>query len=275
MAEHADLVTADQSMGAQGSELLRRLYFSKAQGIPSNEKDDRALVNLVLDHAKRVIRHPTHPPITEKDSFLRNPFGELDIEELLEESPIVSDADDLVVTVKRDKPFTCVALLDASSSMAGDKHLLASVAVAVLLLEVPSRDVSLTLFSSNARTIKRLQTEEAVEATILKFLATQPVGFTNIGEGLKAGLREYNRLGTRRRKVALIATDGRTTEGVDPYDVASEYDFLVVLHLHGPGSHLESSRAMAQKGKGVCLEVNHFEDLPKKLYDALRLIARM
>jgi hypothetical protein len=159
--------------------------------------------------------------------------------------------------------------------MSGDKHLLASIAVAVLLLEVPSRDTSLIVFASDSQRIKDLLVEEQAQTTILKFLRSKPRGFTNIAKGLEEGLGQLNRLGGQKRKVGLIATDGRTTEGKDPLDVARKYDFLVVLHLHGPGSHLEASKEIAEKGHGICLEVETFEELPRRLYDALRLLARL
>jgi hypothetical protein len=88
-------------------------------------------------------------------------------------------------------------------------------------------------------------------------------------------LKEARKLGATHRKVGLIATDGRSTEGADPMEVARQFDFLLVLHLHGPGSHLEASKEMAQHGGGLCLEVERFEELPRRLYDALRFLARM
>ena len=104
-----------------------------------------------------------------------------------------------------------------------------------------------------------------------------PRGFTNIARGLEMGMKQFTRgrLPHGRRKVGLIATDGRSTEGGDPAEVARQFDFLVVLHLHGPGSYIEGSREMASRGHGVCLEVERFEELPHRLYEAVRMLARM
>lgn len=257
------------------TDLLRRLYFKRLHQQGRDEALDRELVALVLDHARRVIAHPSRPVLRRMESFVRNPFGELAIEETIEESPLLDSPEDFLVEYQTEKPFSCVAMLDCSSSMSGEKHLLACIAVAVLLLEVPPKDTALSVFASDAVAVKKLLVEEAPEETILRFLRTHPKGFTNIHRGLSEGLSEFTRGGGWKRRVGLIATDGRTTEGGDPMEIARRFDYLVVLHLHGPGSHLEASREMAQHGNGVCLEVERFEELPRRLYDALRVLARL
>ncbi len=255
---------------------MRQLYFHRSGLTQSDEASDRKLVSLVLDHAKKVIAHPSRPQVLKRDCFARVPFGEIAIEETLEENPILEEVtpETLQVEITEEKPFTCVTMIDASSSMSGDKHLLASIAVAVLLLEIQARDASVIVFSSKAQVIKKLSVEESRESTVLKFLKSQPRGFTNISLGLEEGLNQFKHFGAGKKKIGLIATDGRTTEGTDPIEVAKKYDFLVVLHLHGAGSHLEASQTMATHGNGICLEVETFDQLPKKLYDAVRLLAR-
>jgi hypothetical protein len=254
---------------------MRSLYFRNVHSPISDFHTDRELVHLVIEHAKKVIAHPTRPQLKRIESFMRNPFAEIALDETIEDSPFLNDVEELLVEVAEEKPFTCVCMLDASSSMSGDKHLLASIAVAVLLLEVPSRDASVIVFSSDAQSIKKLSIAERTEDTVLKFLKVRPRGFTNIDRGLDEGLKQFSKHGARKRRVGLIATDGRATEGMDPLIRARDYDFLVVLHLHGPGSHLEASRQMAHEGHGVCLEVEQFEELPKKLYEAIRMLARL
>lgn len=266
------------SAGAEGlgasTDIMRRAFFQRGKGSTGSEKHDRKLVEMVLDHAKKVIAHPSRPVIQRLETYDRMPWGELALDESLEENPVLSEAKDYLVSTSEEKRFSCVTMLDASSSMSGEKHLLASVAVAVLLLEVPSEDASLILFASDVKTVKPLRRRESVETTILNFLKTEPRGFTNIAKGLEAGLKQV-KLGGSKRRVGLLASDGRSTEGKDPIQFAKEFDALVVLHLHGPGSHLDSSREMAQAGGGVCLEVEDFDALPRRLYDAIRIMARM
>lgn len=256
--------------------LMRQLYFERMGKTQVDEPADRKLVNLVLDHAKKVIAHPSRPQLTKKDSFARVPFGEIDFEETFEQTPILEEVtpETLQVEMTEEKPFTCVAMIDASSSMSGEKHLLASVAVAVLLFEIKPRDASVIVFSSRAQVIKKLSVEEPIGTTVLNFLKFQPRGFTNIAAGLEEGLNQFKRFGGGKKRIGLIATDGRSTEGHDPAEVAKKFDFLVVLHLHGPGSHLESSQAIAAQANGICLEVDNFGQLPKKIYEAVRVLAR-
>ena len=255
------------------TELMRSLYMQRARATAPDEKLDRELVRLVLDHAKKVIAHPSRPIQVSTERFLDFPQSELALEETIEESPLLDNAEDFLVELAQEKKFSVSAILDCSSSMSGDKHLLASIAVAVLLLEVAPRDTALTVFASDALTIKGLGTEDSAETTVLKFLKSQPRGFTNIAKGLESGLKQAKR-SHRRRNVGLLATDGRTTEGGDPLEVARQFDHLVVLHLHGPGSHLEESQSLAQAGHGLCLEVEKFEELPRRIYDAVRILSR-
>lgn len=256
------------------TDLMRQLYFRAVQGAVRDDDEDRRLVHLILEHAKQIVAHPAKPMNRVLEEWSRAPFRELALEESLEEDPLLADEKSLLVEEMQEKRFACAAMLDCSSSMSGDKHLLACISVAVLLLELSSSQSGLSVFASSAKSVKDLQREEPVEATVLRFLKTRPKGFTNIHAGLEAGLAQYRRAGLASRKVGLLASDGRATEGPEPIEAARLYDFLVVLHLHGPGSLLEASQAIAQAGNGVCLEVKAFEELPRRLYDAIRLIAR-
>jgi hypothetical protein len=253
---------------------MRQLYFKQLHTSQSDKKSDQALVSLIVEHAKKVVAHPARPTHLKTESFLEKPDADLAIEETIEESPIVEGPENLLVQYQQEKPFSCVVILDTSSSMSGDKHLLASIAVAVLVLEVGSKDNALVVFASEAKTIKKLGVLEKPEATILRFLKHQPKGFTNLSAGLEEGLKQLKSHAARKRKVGLIATDGRSTEGGNPLKAASQFDFLVVLHLCGAGSDLEASQEMAQAGKGVCLQVEKFEDLPQRLYESLRMLSR-
>lgn len=225
-----------------------------------------------MDHARAIIKHPARPLVRRIAPWTRLPVGELALEETLEEEPLLDAAENCLVEERIEKPFPCVTMLDCSFSMAGEKHLLSSVAVAVLLLEVPARDTALIVFGSEARALKRLGAETKAEETLLDFLRLRPGGFTNLGAGLEAGLKELR--ASRGRRVGILATDGRATEGPDPFQIARRFDYLVVLHLHGPGSHPDASRQLASAGNGVCLEVEKMADLPRRLYDAVRTIAR-
>lgn len=271
--ESSQLGSLDGKMDAvPQTDNLRSLYFKRNQSTDLDERSDKELVRLVIEHAKGVVSHPSRPMRTIVGEWSQYPHGDLALEETLEENPTLSPFESFLVEVNEERPFSCVAMLDASSSMSGEKHLLSSVAVAVLFLKAAPRLTSLVLFSSKPKTLKAWGVEESVESTLLRFLRYHPRGFTNITGGLGEGLRQ---LGPSGRKVGILATDGRATEGGDPTELAKQYDFLVVLHLHGPGSHLETSRQIASAGHGVCLEVETFDQLPQRLYDALRMLTRL
>lgn len=248
---------------------IRRLHRKTLESNTPDPETDRRLVESVLGRARQVIAHPTRPLVSDILPFEDHPQSDFELEASFENDPTLNDSKELMVEVSREKPTYCVAMLDCSSSMSGDKHLLASIAVAVMLLELPETS-SLITFASDTNVIKGTNSSQSVEETVLKFLKVRPRGFTNIGKGLDRGLRMQN-----KKRVGLLASDGRTTEGEDPFEVAKKFDSLVVLHLHGSGSDIESSRQIASRGRGTCIEVEKYEDLPRKMYEALRVLARM
>jgi len=254
--------------------LMRKLYFEKQHGIQPSKQTDESLVKLILDRAQKIVSHPAKPRQIRVTNFKDDPSGELELEASFEENVLLDSVDDLRIEISEEKPFSCIVMLDTSSSMAGEKHLLASLAVAVLVLEVPNRNSGLVVFSSEAKTLKKLSHQEDPAVTILNFLRHQPRGFTNIFAGLKEALKEFNNQKQKRKKVGLLATDGKSTEGGDPLELAKQFDFLVVLHLCGPGSDRDSSRKIAQAGHGFCVEVEEFETLPNYLYEILKKLSR-
>jgi hypothetical protein len=274
LPESSEAIPVSTQNQRREEDVLRELYFERLKdqvdGIDLEE--DPALVRQVIRRAQRVVAHPARPYILKTELFKHFPFEELDIEESLEESWDLSNIDDLKVQVREERSFQCVAMLDCSSSMSGDKHLTASIAVAVLLIKIASKDAGVLVFHSNSQQVKGLMEEESAERTVLNFLKVRPKGFTNIALGLEKGLENLRKAGAKKR-IGLIATDGRSTQGKDPLEFAKQYDCLIVLHLHGPGSYLEASQKMATEGHGICLEVEEFEDLPHRMYEAIRLLA--
>lgn len=272
LPETLESVTTSQTQRSEDA--LRELYFERLREVHESKdmQDAPKLVEMVIERARRVVAHPARPTVVKSEPFAQFPWGELDIEDSLEENWDLSRVEDLRVEVREERAFQCVTMLDCSSSMSGEKHLTASVAVAVLLLKIAARDAGVVVFHTSSQDIKPLASEDSTEKTVWDFLRFRPKGFTNIALGLETGLKQLRRSGAKKR-IGLIATDGRSTQGGDPFKVAKQFDCLVVLHLHGPGSYLEASQKMATEGNGICLEVEEFEDLPKKMYDALRLLA--
>lgn len=255
----------------EGSEEIRRLHRRHLESSQPDPVTDRLLVEYVLERARRVMTHPSRPRLFENLPFTDYPSGEIDLESSLDNDPTLTEAMSLRVEISREKSLRCVAMLDLSSSMSGDKHWLASIAVAVLLLEIPEASALVT-FASDATVVKPYGSKYTIEENVLRFLKTRPRGFTNIAAGLQLGLSQTGR---SKRITGLLCTDGRTTEGDDPLEIAKRFDLLLVLHLHGSGSELSASKEIANRGRGFCLEVERFQDLPKKMYEAIRILGRL
>lgn len=251
---------------------LKNLYFQNQSKTLHPEEPNLQLVQQIIEQAKRIVAHPSKPQKIVFDSYLKNPFEEINIEETLEENPVIDLLEDFVIEKTEETDLHCVLMLDCSASMAGEKHLLSSLAVAVMLLQLKAQNCSVIHFSNQARVIKKMNTEQSSIETIRQFLKYKPKGFTNIGSGLEAGLKECS---NKKRKMGLLVSDGRTTEGQDPLELAKKFDFLGVLHLEGPGSYLEASQEIARVGQGICFEVNEFEELPRRLYDSIRTLYQM
>ncbi len=233
-------------------------------------QNKESLAHEVVSLAKKIMLHPARPRIRKTEPMTQL-MGEIALEETLEENWRIEEPESIHIEWEEDKRIACCAMLDCSSSMAGQKHFLASIAAAVLLLELEPRQSSLVLFSSDAKTIKPFQKQESIEQTLKEFLKTQPKGFTNIAKGLEEGRKELAHFPSSK-KIGLLISDGRSTEGKDPELIAHQFHSLSVLHLHGPGSYLEGSQRLAMAGKGYCWEVEKMEQLPKKLYDSIRFL---
>ena len=253
---------------------MREVYFTNLARKKPDPEEEQRLVDLVFESAKRIVVHPSRPRYRKLTQWQAGGTGEFAIEETLDENPTLLDWEQIYLENQEERQPVFHGLLDCSSSMSGEKHLLASIAVAVMLLDSPPAGISLFTFANESRLIRQLGHTESIRETLLRFLRHRPKGFTNIRAGLEAAWKEHQRLGGRRRCVGLLASDGRSTEGGDPLEVAKYFDTLVVLHMQGPGSSIEASRELAAAGNGWCLEVKELSELPHRLYDALRAVAQ-
>lgn len=231
------------------------------------------LIERVLSQAKHITVHPSRPSRRELHAFNQALIGDLDIESTLEESVLMDSNEKLFIENTVPQVFSCVAMLDTSASMAGEKHLVVSVGVAVLLLKIPGIDLGIEVFNSQSHSVKGLSFAQKPENTVSDFLRIRPTGFTDIALGLEKGLKHFAKSGVKR-KIGFLMTDGRSTLGADPIEQAKLFDRLIVLHLHGPGSYLEASEEIALAGNGLCLEVHEFRDLPQRMYEAVRILSR-
>ncbi len=229
------------------------------------------LAREVVRRARQMIRPTSVPrwPVFTLDS---TPESELALEETLEENPLLHE-NELYFENWQKKRITCCLMLDQSASLAGDRHFLSAVAVAVLMQVIPLSGIGLVCFNSVAQVAREMGSTERVESTLYRILATPPQGLTNLESALALGLRVSSHFPTRSR-VGLLVTDGRSTAGSHPGESARQFDYLAVLFLDGPGSDAQSARDLAAAGHGQFFHVPSFSDLPRRLYDAVRLLAR-
>ncbi len=128
LAVQEDLISEDAFHSGRDMDQLSQVYFQRLRSPKREPALDRELVAQVLAHARKIIAHPSKPLIPEQASFFEKPFQELALEETLEDNPLLSHDAPIWVEGTRPKPFSCVAMLDCSASMSGDKHLLGAVA---------------------------------------------------------------------------------------------------------------------------------------------------
>ncbi len=226
----------------------------------------RMAVQAVLRRAARLVGpiRPAEKTIVEP---LTEPFrGELDVDRTLDNlaSRELPDPRDWIVRIREEKHVPVVLMMDVSLSMSGRNLALAALATAVLALKVRPQDLSVVVFESTARTVKRLHTREGTEAVVEGVLSQPARGYTNIGDALRRGWEEARR-GRPRPATGLLITDGVYTVGEDPTSAAAQFGRLFVLLTEDHKMNVELCRRMARVGKGDVFRVKGFEDLPARM----------
>jgi Mg-chelatase subunit ChlD len=152
-------------------------------------------------------------------------------------------------------------MLDTSMSMSGDKLGIATASLGVLAFKLKSMQYAVIAFDNLARL--------ASEALVGDLLDITAGGYTNIEDGLRAGLIELNGCKAKER-VGVIVTDGNYTAGKDPGEIAAEYSKLVVIMIKSHDARPEVCARIASLGKGKLVAVDSFEQVPSILRNLLR-----
>jgi len=168
--------------------------------------------------------------------------------------------------------MACIMMIDASLSMSGDKMAMATASLGVLAYKLKSIDYSIIVFDSVARVMKQLDQKVAVETLVSDLLDIPVMGFTNIEDALRTGIRELNSA-VVKDKVGIMITDGNYTAGKDPRELAAQYPRLFVVMIKSHDSKPELCKEVAALGKGKVLAVDTFEEIPHVLRDLLRDLA--
>ena len=206
-----------------------------------------------------------------KEPYAPGQKGEIDIEMTVEQmlGKTEIDASDLIIESKLPRKMACVMMIDASLSMSGDKLAMATASLGVLAYKLKSIDYSVVVFDSVARVMKQLDQRVAVETLVGNLLDVPAMGFTNIEDALRTGIRELNGI-VVKDKVGIIVTDGNYTAGKDPKELAALYPKLFVIMIKSHDSKPELCEQMAALGKGKALTVDTFEEIPCILRNLLR-----
>lgn len=233
-------------------------------------KVKRSAVAAILDRSRNALGSVSRPYKIETETWEQNPDHDLDLDASLDDDPMLNS---LLVETKKDKRANVIICLDTSLSMTGRKLALLGVTVGTLSLQLPSEDLSVINFESDARLVKPLGTNLSPFQTVERFLDSPAKGLTNMEAALKLAVKEQNKVARGKCHVILMS-DGRFTAGARPDYLIPQLDRLHVVQAGNPWSHNRFFRRLAKLGDGRFLQVKNFDDLPRALYSLVHEILR-
>lgn len=232
-------------------------------------------VSAVIRRAKDLLRRQSRPTEVIVGDWTPGNSAELDVEETLERAAGKREVEpeDLAVAERRDKRADLALALDCSLSMAGENLALLAVAAAVLALRADPRDLSVIAFETHAQTLTRRGEAVSAEDVVRRILEVPAGGFTNIEAGLAEAKKTLSGSRNPRRAVILVS-DGKSTEGGDPRDVARTIPRLHVVHIGRDAHGRRLSHALASLGKGAFEAAPGYRALPRAMDRLSRRIFR-
>lgn len=239
------------------------------------ERMRRRAVAGVIRRAKELLKRQSRPTEVVFADWHPGSPGELEVEETLERAAgkREPEAEDLAVTERRDKRADIALALDVSLSMAGENLALLAVSAAVLALRADPRDLAVVAFETHAETLTRRGEAVAAEDIVSRILEVPAGGFTNIEAGLEKARLAL--AGSRNpRRAVILVSDGKSTEGGDPREVARRIPRLHVVHIGRDPHGRRLSRALAQAGKGAFESAAGYRNLPRAMDRLSRRIFR-
>jgi len=192
-------------------------------------------------------------------------LDEIDVERTLEEQlgDRGLESENIYCREKIRQERGYVLLLDVSNSMQKEKIAIGAIATGVFASKLRKDRHGVVSFAEEAETIKPMTEANDLERLMDRMLDIQSGGATNIRKALLKGLEIFKE-SEYRQKRGIIVTDGRSTLGGDPVEVASKYDRLDVMGLTFGlgGSDPVTNAQMAKNGKGRYMYIKKFDDLP-------------
>lgn len=231
----------------------------------------RIAIRAIIDRTLRQLGPTKMPMVRKMIGYSPGVEGEIEIASTLDNvtTPRSILAEDIVLERKELKHIACVLMIDASLSMTGEKLAMATSSIAVLAHRLKGIEYAVVLFENKANTIKRMETDADLEKLIGDLLDLNAMGYTNIEEGLRAGLKELEKARTPN-KIGVVVTDGNYTMGHDPRQLAALFPKLHVMMTTGLDAREDVCQGMATQGKGEMYEIKNYEEMPKVLYSLIR-----
>lgn len=232
-------------------------------------------VAAVIRRARELLRRQSRPTEVVVSDWMPGAAAELDVEETLERAAGKAEVEpeDLAVSERRDKRADLALALDCSLSMAGENLALLAVAAAVLALRADPRDLAVVAFETDAETLTRRGEAISAEDVVRRVLEVPAGGFTNIEAGLEEARRAL--AGSRNpRRAVILVSDGKSTEGGDPREVARRLPRLHVVNIGRDIHGRRLSRALATIGRGAFEAAPNYRALPRAMDRLSRRIFR-
>ncbi len=215
---------------------------------------------------------PTRMPmVNRRIEYSPGEEGEIDVPGTLDNVHSIDSIDSRSIILERKEleHIACVLMIDASLSMTGEKLAMATSSIAVLAHRLKGIEYAVILFENRSTVIKKMDSEADLEKLIGDLLDLNAMGYTNIEEGLRAGIIELEKAKTTN-KIGIIVTDGNYTMGHDPRQLASVFPKLHVVMTTGLDAREDICSGMAQKGKGKMYEIKNYEEMPGVLYSIIK-----
>ena len=227
-------------------------------------------VSGVLEKARKLIgtvASPERPALLRQEEFeASGARGELDLDASWSEGEPIFDS-----RIEKDTPVAII--MDVSMSMKGDKLAHLALAASAIAFSIPSERLCFLGFDSRIRWVKRFDESLAVDALVERVLNLPAGGFTHMELALTALQEELERVRKPRASVILIG-DGKYTEGRDPLTLPLDFHRLHVLKIGRDIGGRDVLKQLAERGKGVFVEARSYADLPRSLYQAIRMLVR-
>ncbi len=231
----------------------------------------RIAIRAIIDRTLEELGPTRMPMVRKLIDYSPGVDGEIDLSGTLDNisSPSSIDYRQIVVEKKDLKRIACVLIIDASLSMTGEKLAMATSSIAVLAQRLKGIEYAVILFENRANVIKKMDRDVDLEKLIGDLLDLNAMGYTNIEEGLKAGISELDKAKTPNR-IGIIITDGNYTMGHDPRQFAALFPRLHVMMTTGLDAREDICNGMAQQGKGKMYEISNYEQMPGVLYSMIK-----